>query len=444
MNIIHFYFYNKNINTINYIKYWIVMDDIKFLTVYEFTKIIKANIENSYPLVYLKGEISNFRPSSTGHWYFSLKDEFASIKAIIFKNQQYSIMNSLSINNDFNLKDGQEVIVEGRISLYERSGEYSIIISKIIPLGIGELSVKFELLKEKLLKKGYFDESIKKNIPKYPSHIGIVTSSTAAALKDILNVLTRRFANIKITVFPASVQGENAKNEIAKAIKFADYHYKKNDKYKVDTLIIARGGGSIEDLWPFNEEIVAEAIYKSDIPIITGIGHEIDFTIADFCADLRAPTPSAAAELVVQNSEDLINSITSCKLRIEGSFNYLLDKLYSRLESCNKNKLIKSFDRLLQNKLQDFSYLEDKLQAVFTDFYKNLKQKFYLLVQKINDLSPLNTLSRGYSIVLNNKNKIVKSFKQVKLDEEIKIILNTGELKALVNNINNKSYFNNK
>ncbi len=411
------------------------MNEKKYLSIYEFTKGIKENLESSYPIVYLRGEISNFRPSSTGHWYFYLKDQHASIKAIIFKNAQNSILSVLKTFNTPALSDGQDVLVEGKISLYERNGEYSIIINKLIPVGIGELTVKFELLKEKLLNEGLFDQSIKKPLPKYPSHIGIVTSPTAAALKDILNVLKRRFAPIKITVFPASVQGENAKHEITNAINFANYHYNNNTKYKVDVLIITRGGGSIEDLWPFNEEIVANAIYKASMPVITGIGHEIDFTIADFCSDLRAPTPSAAAEIVVKNTEDLINSISAFKLRLTASFNNFIEKFWLRYEQCKLQRLNLLFEKKYYNSLQDFSYLFDKIQNNFKDYYNNLNQKFLFLVKRLENISPLKILSKGYSIVLDNKNNIIKHYNQIKKDDDLSIILSKGELSVKINEI---------
>ena len=415
------------------------MNENKYLTISQFTRIIKNNIESSYPFIFLRGEISNLRSASSGNWYFVLKDENASIKAIIFKNVQSSILNSVNSNESSILKDGQEVLVEGRISLYERSGEYSIIINKLIPVGIGELAVKFELLKEKLSKQGFFDPAIKKELPKYPLRIGIITSPTTAALQDILNVLKRRFATIKITVFPAGVQGGNAKNEIVKAIECANYHYINNTTNKVDVIIIARGGGSIEDLWPFNEEIVAHAIHNSQIPIITGIGHEIDFTIADFCADLRAPTPSAAAEIVVKNSEDLINSIAAFSLRMGIAFNNYLEKIMFRYEQCNTQRLLTIFERLYQNNLQDFSYLEDKMQSLFNENYNNLKQKYIFLIQRLNNLSPLKTLSRGYSLVLDQNNNLIKSYSQVLIGNDLSVLLSEGELSVTVTDVLEKS-----
>lgn len=415
------------------------MDTKKYLSINEFTRIIKENLESSYPVVYLRGEISNFRPSSTGHWFFYLKDQFASIKAIIFKNTQNSILSALKSFNYSSLTDGQDVLVEGKINLYERNGEYSIIINKLIPVGIGELTVKFELLKEKLLKEGLFDQSIKKTLPKYPAHIGIVTSPTAAALKDILNVLKRRFSSIKITVFPASVQGENAKYEIKNAIDYANYNYINNTKHKIDVLIIARGGGSIEDLWPFNEELVAYAIYKASVPIITGIGHEIDYTIADFCADLRAPTPSAAAEIVVKNTEDLINSISAFNLRLTASFNNFIEKYRLRYERCKPQRLNLLFEKKYHNSLQDFSYLFDKMQNNFKDYYNKLNQNFIFLVKRLENVNPLKILSKGYSIVLDKQNNIIKNYMQINKDDYLSVILSKGELSVKVKEIYEKS-----
>jgi exodeoxyribonuclease VII large subunit len=405
------------------------MNDSKYLSVTEFTRIIKNNLEISYPFVFLRGEISNLRPSTSGHYYFSLKDETSSIKAVIFRN-------NLSILSNFDagegIKDGKEVLIEGRMSVYERGGEYSIIVSKIIPVGIGELAIKFEILKKKLDRLGLFDPAIKKPLPMYPNHIGIVTSPTGAALKDILNVLKRRFSSLKITVFPALVQGEQAKDDIAKAIKCANYHYENNTENKVDVLIVARGGGSIEDLWAFNEEVVAYAIYESKIPIITGIGHEIDYTIADFCADLRAPTPSAAAEIVVRNTEELINSISAYRLRIQTTFDNYLEKLFYRLDNCRLERLTLLLKKIYENNLQDFSHIEEKLKSVFDNIIKKQKQKFYMLLQKLNDISPLNTLSRGYSITLKN-DAIVKSYNQVERGDDITILLAEGKLSAVIN-----------
>lgn len=404
----------------------------KYFTISRFTDILKANMETNFPYIYLRGEVSNFRPSSTGIWYLVLKDEQASIKGIVFRNSQLSILNSLKRYNLKGLQNGQEILVEGRLNLYKKGGDYSIVIEKVIPVGLGDLYIQFEQLKKKLEQLGLFDQAAKRELPPYPGHIGIVTSPTGAALQDMLNVLKRRSSSLKITVFPAIVQGDAAKADICKAIRCADYHWQRGTDKKVDLLILARGGGSIEDLWCFNEEEVAHAIYNSPIPIVTGIGHEIDFTIADFCADLRAPTPSAAAELVAKNSDELYNTVSSYKLRIEASFHNFLEKLNYRVSQCSRERLSRHFERIYQDKAQSFSYLEEKLLTDFRETITAKRQRFALLTQKLNNISPLNTLSRGYSLTYDSNDRIIRSKEQVEIGDELKIVLNEGRLKVEV------------
>lgn len=403
----------------------------KYLSITDFTRILKSNLESSFSTLFLKGEISNFKPSSSGHIYFVLKDRGASIKAIIFKGSLGLISDSFKKGSGL-FKDGAEVLVEGRLSLYERNGDYSIIISRMIPVGAGELSVKFELLKEKLSSEGLFDQSRKKILPLYPTHIGIVTSPTGAALQDMLNVLNRRFSSLNITVFPTAVQGEEAKFEIVKAIKCASYHYRKNTNLKVDVLIISRGGGSIEDLWAFNEEIVAREISDCPIPTITGIGHEIDFTIADFVSDFRAPTPSAAAEIAVKNGADLLNTIVSYKIRIEGSFNLIMEKYYNRFSLCTLEKLLSYFKRIYENALQDFFFIKERNNNIIKDIIELNSKKFHLLMQKLDNLSPLKIMKRGYSLVLDKDNKTLTDSASVNTGDILQIILNKGRLEAEV------------
>lgn len=260
---------------------------ISIFTVSELTSIVKNVLEDAFPSIWVQGEISNLK-NYGNHLFFTLKDENAQIRAVLFRGYTNSLK--------FNPKDGMSVIVRGTLSLYQARGEFQLIANYIEPLGIGLLKLAYEELKEKLAKKGYFDEERKKKLPFLPQRIAIITSPKGAVIRDILNILKRRYYNLHIIIVPVKVQGEGAKEEIANAIKFV------NDKFidTIEVIILARGGGSLEDLWAFNEEIVADAIYHSKIPIISAIGHETDFTIADFVADLRAPTPSAAAELVVQ------------------------------------------------------------------------------------------------------------------------------------------------
>ena len=275
----------------------------KYLTISAITRYLKNKFDTDVNLrtVYLKGEISNIKYHTTGHLYFSLKDETSKINAIMFSSNAKKLL--------FNPVDGSKVLVIGRISVYEATGGYQIYIDEMIEDGVGNLYLAFEKLKKDLAKEGLFDQKYKKEIPKIPETIGVVTAPTGAAIKDIISTIKRRFPICKVIVFPSLVQGENAKEDIVRNIELAN-------TYPLDVLIVGRGGGSIEDLWPFNEEIVARAIFKSEIPIISAVGHEIDFTIADYVADLRAPTPTGAAEMAVPNITDLINMLSNYKVRI--------------------------------------------------------------------------------------------------------------------------------
>ena len=284
------------------------MNKEKYLTVSALTKYIKFKIDTDEHLktVFLKGEISNYKKHSTGHLYFSLKDETSKINAIMF--------NRNAVNLNFEPNEGTKVLVVGRISVYEQTGNYQIYIEDMIEDGVGNLYIAFEALKEKLSKEGLFDEKYKKPIPKIPKKIGIITAPTGAAIKDILSTIKRRFPICETILFPSLVQGENAAPDIVNKLKIAN-------SYDLDVIILGRGGGSIEDLWPFNEEIVAREIFASQIPIISAVGHEVDFTIADFVADLRAPTPTGAAELAVPNMIDLTNHIKQLTIRLNENIN---------------------------------------------------------------------------------------------------------------------------
>ena len=280
------------------------MNQDKYLTVSAVTKYLKFKFDTDEHLrtVFLKGEISNFKAHTTGHFYFSLKDEGSKINAIMFST------NAKKIN--FSPSEGMKVLVVGRISVYEATGGYQIYVEKMEQDGLGNLYIAFEKLKQDLAKEGLFDAAHKKTIPKIPMRIGIVTAPTGAAIKDILSTIKRRFPICETILFPALVQGENAASDIANKIDMAA-------NYEIDTLIVGRGGGSIEDLWPFNEEIVARAIYHSKVPVISAVGHEIDYTISDFVSDLRAPTPTGAAEIAVPNMIDLVKHIEKLKFRLK-------------------------------------------------------------------------------------------------------------------------------
>ncbi|HUT84984.1 MAG TPA: exodeoxyribonuclease VII large subunit, partial [Thermodesulfobacteriota bacterium] len=298
------------------------MQDIHILSISELTQLIKFQLEQSFDYLWVEGEISNFRIPSSGHFYFTLKDEKSQIRAVMFRSQNRTL--------EFSPEDGLSVICRGRLNVYETRGEYQLILDYLEPKGLGALQLAFEQLKQRLAQEGLFDPDHKKPLPQLPRKIGIVTSPTGAAIRDILNIIERRFANVGILIYPVKVQGEGAAQEIATALQ------ELNQMPEIDVVILARGGGSIEDLWPFNEEVVARAIYHSEIPVISAVGHEVDFTIADFVADLRAPTPSAAAELVVRNKDDLIYNLNTVYVRLKNSIRKIYEFNQSRFAFLQK------------------------------------------------------------------------------------------------------------
>ena len=418
----------------------------KYLSVTSITKYLKFKLDSDehLKLVYLKGEISNFKSHTTGHLYFSLKDETSKINAIMFSTNARKLT--------FTPNDGVKVLVVGRISVYEPTGNYQIYIDEMIEDGLGNLYIAFEKLKEKLSKEGLFDEKYKKPIPKIPSKIGIITAPTGAAIKDILSTIKRRFPYTENILFPSLVQGDNAKDDIVKNIKLAN-------QYDLDVLIVGRGGGSIEDLWPFNEEEVARAIFDSKIPIISAVGHEVDFTIADFVADLRAPTPTGAAEMAVPDIKDVIKHLNNYKIRLN-EFIYKevkYKKLY--LDSIKNSYIIKNPIIMYENKKQYLDLLQERYNNYILNkvdktkqnlnilmnnhillnpsiLYKEKKTYFYNLIEKIEIINPLSVLKRGYSLVY--KDKLVKSVKKIKKEDKLNIRLSDGNIDVIVKEINNE------
>ena len=389
------------------------------ITVTQLNSYIKDKIAEDEFLntVYIKGEISNFKHHYTGHMYFTLKDENSLVKCIMFKTYTSHL--------DFVPKDGMKVLILGSVSVFERDGVYQIYCRAMQEDGLGSLYKAYEKLKEDLEKEGLFDKSHKKVIPKYPNTIGVLTSQTGSVIRDIINVSTRRNPNVNIKLLPVPVQGEGAGEKIANAIRIM------NEKVNPDVLIIARGGGSLEDIWPINEEIVARAIYASEIPIISAVVHETDFTIADCVADLRAPTPSAAAELAVPD-------ITAVKLDIEKYNNRLkmalmkkLEVMKLRYEKCMATKAFKNpLDRIENNYVRLDNYIK-LIHLGISNKYKDNKNRFINIISKLDSLSPLKTLSRGYSIT-QKEGKIIKSIDDVEKDDEIDIKLIDGSIKAIV------------
>jgi len=442
----------------------------KIYTVSEINRLVKLNLEENYSNIWLLGEISNFKTSPAGHYYFTLKDLQSQIRAVMFRNWNQGLR--------FIPQDGLMVEVRGTLSIYEARGEYQITIDYMQPKGIGALQLAFEQLKERLYKEGLFDPKNKKPLPFLPKKIGIITSPRGAAIRDILQIINRRFPNVEILIYPTQVQGEEAAGQIAEAIDYM------NRSSNVDVLILTRGGGSLEDLCPFNEEIVARRIYHSNIPIISAVGHEIDFTIADFVADVRAPTPSAAAELVIKSKLELEEKLYSFRSRIISSIQYSLQSFFNQLQSLKHHHALRLPAHLImhqQQYLDELTWrLREKIKRHLTESTKrfmalrgnfvqkipvskiieqsqkfghlslllqekmkwNFASKKILLVplsKKLETLSPRTILERGYSICTGKGSSLpLKKAEQVNINDEVKVILSMGELGCQVKKISPK------
>ncbi len=384
----------------------------EYLSISDVNNIIKYTIDSNEMLrsVYIKGEVSNLKYHTRGHLYFSLKDEYSKINAVMF--------NYKSSGLKFDPKDGDAVLIHGKVSVYPTTGSYQIYVDKMEIDGIGNLYVLFEELKKKLANEGLFDSKYKKKITRLPQKIGVITASTGAAIKDIISTINARYPVPEIYIFPTLVQGENAKENIVKMIKLAN-------TFPLDTIILGRGGGSIEDLWPFNEEIVARAIFDSKIPIITGIGHEIDFTISDFVSDLRAPTPTGAAILSVPDKEEIKRYLLNTKDRINTSLENKLETYNELLNRYKTNYLLNNPMKLYEIKEQKLDSMYDRLSSsikIVVDKELNRLEKLKL---KLDLLNPITILDKGYSIVYHN-NKIIKDISCVNENDEINIMVKNG------------------
>lgn len=439
------------------------MENNKYITVTQLNRYLKYKIDNdpNLGIVFLKGEISNFKNHTRGHFYFTLKDDTSRINAIMFQGNA-SKMKFLPV-------DGMKVLVTGRVSVYEASGAYQIYVDSMLEDGVGSLYLAFLQLKEKLEKEGLFKNEHKRVIPKIPQRIGIITAPTGAAIKDILSTIKRRFPLVETILFPALVQGENAKDDIVKKIKIAN-------TYDLDVLIVGRGGGSIEDLWPFNEEIVARAIYESKIPIISAVGHEIDFTIADFVADKRAPTPTGAAEMAVPDKTDIQSYLNQINIRLEKAIYNKINIYRQQLNNLESSQIFKNPYRMYEIKEQMFDVLYEKLTKeiklvlknklnnlnmlktsfifknpdvlvidkvyLYNDLIKKIKvnmekiitlknNNYINLLNKIEVLNPITTIKRGYSIVRIN-DKAITSIKNIKKGDILTNQLRDGNIKSEV------------
>lgn len=420
------------------------MED-KYITVGQLNRYLKYKFDQDPNLnqVFLKGEISNFKAHTRGHLYFTIKDETSRINAVMFYSQASKI--------NFIPEDGMKVLVTGRISVYEATGGYQIYVDDMIQDGVGNLYIEYEKLKKKLASEGLFDASKKKKIPKFPETIGIITAPTGAAIKDILSTIKRRWPITKTILFPSLVQGASAAPEIVKQIK-------KAQEYDLDVLIVGRGGGSIEDLWCFNDEEVARAIYECKIPVISAVGHEIDFTIADYVADLRAPTPTGAAEMAVANQTDFYNYMRQINLRLNKSMQNYIKNNRERLDTLKNSYILKNPISMYQIKEQKFDTLYEKLCLVMKNLIQNEKtslqnkidkipiltkhllernqNQYVSLLNKLEILNPLLTIKRGYSITKKD-DKVITSVKDLKKDDILQIQLQDGFVLADVEKIIN-------
>lgn len=386
----------------------------KVISVAQLTQSIKSLLEGGIGLVTVKGEISNWRPAASGHIYFSLKDSEAVISAALFRGAASKLKGPPP-------KDGMEVICRGRISVYPPRGTYQIIVEAMEPVGSGSLQAQFEALKKKLFQEGLFDSARKRKIPVLPNRIVVITSPTGAAIRDVLSVLKRRFAGVNVLILPALVQGVDAPAELIRALRLA------NERALGDVILLTRGGGSLEDLWCFNDENLAREIFRSEIPVVSAIGHEIDFTIADFVADLRAPTPSAAAELLIREKEMLLESILEWQARLVKTMRTDLHRFRLELKGI-ASKLKNPKDRINDLRLR-FDDWSERLVTAAKNSIDRKKQRLDRIDASLKALSPLNVLERGYSIAFVN-GKAVKWTKEIRVGDSFQLRLQDGNIDA--------------
>ena len=392
------------------------------VSVSELNSLVRQALRSSFPdTIWVEGEASRVKVHSSGHMYFVLKDESAAVSAVMFRSAREGMK--------FELEHGMQVICRARVDIYEREGRYQIYVEEIMPKGVGALELAFRQLKEKLEKEGLFDETRKQPLPFLPRVVGVVTSPTGAAVRDIINVLRRRFEGVSILIYPVRVQGDGAAEEIAEAIRI----FNESFKDEVDVLIVGRGGGSIEDLWAFNEEVVARAISSSSIPIISAVGHEIDVTISDLVADKRAPTPSAGAEMAVPDKRELIRRIENLGQRLYRRLSHQWESLVYRLESIRRSRAFFEPHYKINEYMQTLDALIERAYNSLTRREEKTRLHLKSLAGKLEVLSPLKTLSRGYSIVRRRRdNRVVSSITLVRPGEDIVVRFSDGELDARV------------
>ena len=389
------------------------------LTVSQITQYIKSMFSSDVLVqsISVRGEISNLVERG-GHMYMTLKDEGAVIKAVIFRSSLARIK--------FRPENSMKVVAHGRINVYEQSGQYQLYIDMLEPEGIGALAQAYEQLKKKLEAEGLFDAKYKKKLPLIPRTVGVITSPAGAAVRDIINIMTRRFPLSKMLLYPSLVQGDGAAKQLVEALRYF------NNTKSVDVIIIGRGGGSIEDLWAFNDENLAREIFASEIPVISAVGHESDFTICDFVADMRAPTPSAAAELAVPDSAELSARILTLGARLKTSLSGRVVRARKELDSLTSRRVMRSPSVILDDKNMRLASVSEKLDRAYSKIISDKKSQFLQKVSQLEALSPLSVLSRGYSVAFDEKGTIVKSVSDVKSGEKITLRVSDGRINAEV------------
>jgi len=393
-----------------------IQEEKKIYKVSELNKLVKELLEEEFVQVWVEGEISNFKHHSSGHYYFDIKDAGAQLSSVMFRWQAAMLK--------FCPEDGMKVVVCGNLSLFVKTGRYQLIVLRMEPLGAGPLQVAFQQLLDKLKAEGLFEQSHKKPIPMLVQKMAIITSPTGAVIHDMLTIIERRFSNVQVLIYPVHVQGETAAGEVSAAIEDVNKNFP-----EMDVIIVGRGGGSLEDLWPFNEEIVARAIYNSALPVISAVGHEVDYTIADFVSDLRAPTPSAAIELVIVNKTAMEEKLSGLISRIISSMEYSVKNYQHQLRAVVQNRIFRRPVEFCERLQQEIDYDVESIRTSLSHFFQLKNSSFRSLVDKLNILSPLNILSRGYGISWKlPENRVLKDTAEVSIGDKVRTRLQKGEL----------------
>lgn len=402
------------------------MIEPKIFTVGQINRYIRNLLENDFILssLLVKGEISNFKAHSSGHLYFTLKDASGALSCVMFRQDAAGL--------PFEPENGMQVVVYGHVSLYEKTGQYQLYAEFLEPLGIGALQVAFEQLKEKLAAEGLFDGDFKRDIPKNPSCIAVITSPTGAAVRDILQIVKRRDPNVKVAIFPTLVQGEQAAADIVRSLKLV------NEWGKADVIILGRGGGSMEDLWCFNDENVARAVFASEIPVISAVGHETDFTITDFVADMRAPTPSAAAELATTPLTERREAFHRLELRLERDVSALLTSCRRRLDLLKSRPVMERPLERIYRTMMDVEETQQRLDKEMTNRLMQRAERWQYLTNRLEAVSPLAVMSRGYVMAVASSGKLLTSVKQAEVGDRVTLHLQDGKMET---NIQEKEVF---